>query len=259
MKILKLAIRSILNFRTYSSINLLGLALSLACVIIISRYVYGELTVDRFNKHLDRVFVTKQEYSAIPGESGFSGIYNPRKLPSFIDLTEHPGVEKFTHYALFDNDEIEVDDRKYDAALIAADSNFLKITGYPVIAGVDNLAEPYTVLITKNFAQKVFGNDDPIGKTFRHSNGRILTVTGIIGKTSTKTTLLFDLIVSYKLTELSSRRPNTFVLLYPGVDYRTVNKQYESFFEQWEQQVRYQLFPLSKVYLDKSVSCHFST
>jgi len=55
---IRLAIRSILSFRMYSGVNLLGLALSLACVITIFRYVYGEITVDRFNDNLDRMYVT---------------------------------------------------------------------------------------------------------------------------------------------------------------------------------------------------------
>lgn len=46
MKIILLALRSLIRFRLYSAINIMGLALSLACVIIISRYVYSELTTD---------------------------------------------------------------------------------------------------------------------------------------------------------------------------------------------------------------------
>ena len=49
MKIILLAIRSLMRFRLYTVINVLGLALSLACVIIISRYVYSEATTDHFN------------------------------------------------------------------------------------------------------------------------------------------------------------------------------------------------------------------
>jgi len=237
----------------YSLVNIIGLALSLACVITIFRYLHGEMTVDRFNNKLDRMYVTTVEISTTPGEVRFSGIFNPGRNTSFVDLTEHPGVEKFSHFALFENDEIEVDERKYDAIILVADSNFLNVTGYPVISGVDKLSEPNTVMITKKYAHKLFGNENPVGKTFRHSYGKILTITGVIGQIPTKSTLAYDMIVSYKLTELNSLRPNTFVLLYPGVDYQTVNKQYESFFEIRNRQMRYQLFPFSKVYFDKSV------
>ena len=257
MKIIKLAIRSILNFRMYSGVNLLGLALSLACVIVIFRYVYGEFTVDRFNKKLNRIYVTTQEQSTKPGEAVFREISNRNREQTFVDLTEHPGVEKCSHFVLFKNDEIDWNDQRYYATVLIADSNFLKITDYPVIAGSDRLSEPNCAMITKSIAKKIFGNQDPVGQTFRHTTGQIITVTGIIGQTSTKTTLPFDIIVSANISNFLRQwtTPQTFVLLYPNVDYRTVNKQYEAFFDmpRWGYQIRHQLFPLSKVYFDKSI------
>jgi len=256
MKIIKLAINSILHFRIYSGINVLGMALSLACVVTIFRYVYGEYTVDRFNKNLDRIFVTTIEDGTNPGRTGFSGINNPNREKTFVDLTEHSGVEKYAHFRWFENDEIDFDNQKYNSTILVADSNFLKITDYPVIVGIERLIDPNSALITKSFAQKLFGNQDPVGKTFRHSTGEILTITGVIGETSTKATLAFDIIVSYHLSNSWSRMSQTFVLLYPGVEYRTINKQYEDFFEMplWQQNMRYQLFPLSEVYFDKSIA-----
>ena len=100
MKFIKLALNSILRFRTYSGINVLGMALSLACVIIIFRYVHGEYTVDRFDKNLDRIYLTTQEYSTNPGVVHFSGISNPNRETTFVDLTEHSGVEKYSHFGI---------------------------------------------------------------------------------------------------------------------------------------------------------------
>jgi len=255
MKIIKLAIRSILHFKTYSGINILGMALSLACVITIFRYVYGEFTVDRFNKNLDRIFVTTRE-AGTTGVVSFLEISNPN-----VDLIKHPSVENYSHFIVYNDDEIDWDNRKYNATVLVADSNFLKITDYPVISGVANLSEPNSALITKRFAQKLFGNQNPVGQTFRHSNGKLLTITGIIGQTSTKATLSFDIVVSRYLTNNWNLISQTFVLLYPGTDYRTINKQYEMFFEQpyWKNQLRYQLFPLSKVYFDRSIDNSNST
>ena len=258
MKIIKLAIRSILRFRMYSGINVLGMALSLACVITIFRYVYGEFTVDRFNKNLDRVFVTTQENSRNPGDVRFSWIRNMNRTPTFVDLLEHPGVERFSHIVLFKDDEINLDNRKYNATVLVADSNFLKIMDYHIVSGIENMSEPNNALVTKNFAQKVFGNENPVGQTFLHSTGEIITITGIIGQTSTKSTFSFDVVVSYYSNLRSYRSPQTLVLLHPNVDYRTINKQYEAFFDMpsWNEteQIRFQLFPLSKVYFDKSIS-----
>ena len=188
MKTIQLALRSILHFRMYSSINLLGMALSLACVITIFRYVYGELTVDRFNEKIDRIFVTTQERSTNPGFVSFSGIASPNLQRTFVDLVKHPGVENCSHVLLYENEEIDIDNRKYNATALVADSNFMKIFDYPVISGIEKLSGN-NALITKSFAQKNFGDQNPVGKSLRHSNGEILTITGIIGQTSTKSTL----------------------------------------------------------------------
>jgi len=256
MKVIKLAIRSILHFRMYSGINVLGLALSLACVITIFRYANGEFTVDHFNKKLNRIYVVTNEYSSNSGGITFSGISNPNNEKTFVNLAEHPGVEKHSQFVLPDNEEIDLDNQKYNAKVLAADSIFLKIIDYPVIMGVDKLSEPNSALITQDFARKIFGNQDPVGKTFQYRNGEILTITGVIGQTTTKSTLSFDVVVSFHLLgQYWERVPQSFVLLYPGANYREINKQYESFFEMplWNYQMRYQLYPLSKVYLDKSI------
>ena len=255
MKIIKLAIRSILSFRTYSGINLLGLALSLACVITIFRYVYGELTVDRFNKNLDRIYLTTAEMRSRPGEALFSGVITLRGTQPIANPSEHPGVEMVSHFTRFDIDEIDVDDRKYNAIIVASDSNFLKLTGFPLALGTGKLTELNSALITQAFAKKLFGNENPIGKSFRHSTGALLTITGVVRQTATKSTLSFDLVMSSDFSFSSMPSPNTLVMLYPGVDYRTINKQYEDFIESpyWGQHIRYHLFPLSKVYFDKSI------
>ena len=259
MKIIRLAIRSILNFRTYSSINILGMALALACVVTIFRYVYGEMNVDRFNKKIDRIFVSTFERSTSPGEVRFSGIFNSNQETAFVDLTEHSGVEKFSHFIWFESDEIDVDDRKFNATILMADSNFLKITDYPVMLGIERLYQPNSALVTHSFAQKLFGKENPVGKTFRHSTGEILTITGVIGQIPTKSTLSFDVIVSYDLWEMLmqwSTPQQTLVMLYPGVDYRAVNKHYEEFYEMggWQPQFqRHQLFPLSDLYFEKNI------
>ena len=64
MKIILLAIRSLMRFRLYTVINVLGLALSLACVIIISRYVYSEATTDHFNTNHERIYLSVRQWES---------------------------------------------------------------------------------------------------------------------------------------------------------------------------------------------------
>jgi ABC-type antimicrobial peptide transport system permease subunit len=224
----------------------LGLALSLTCVITIFRYVYGEFTVDRHNKKLDRIYLIAAESTDIPGKISFRGLYSENSL----DIVKHPGVEKTSNFIRIDNDNIEVDGRSYNTLVLKADSNFFQIIDYPVASGTYHLTNPKSALITFSFAKKIFGNQNPVGETFRYSNGDMLTITSVIGETSTKSTLTFDLIVSYHLQDPMDgmRTTRSFVLLYPDIDYRTINKQHETFVQRGAYSEQYQLFPLSKVY-----------
>ena len=246
MKIIKLVFRSVLSFRMYSIVNVIGLALGLVCVITIFRYVYGEFTVDGHNKKLNRIFITASETSILPGELRFHGIYSR----NMFDIIDNSGIEKTSIFIRVDNDNIEVEDRIHKTTVLKADSNFFKLLDFPVISGIENLTHPQSALITQSFAKKIFGNQNPVGKTFRYSSNDILTITGVIGQTSTKSTLSFDLIISYHLHDPVDgiRTTHTFVLLHPRIDYRTINKQHDTFVQRGDYTERYQLFPLSKVY-----------
>lgn len=256
MKIIQLAIRSILHFRSYTLINILGLALSLACVIVIFRYVYGEFTVGHFNQKIDRLYVTIQENTSFPGKLAFFGISNPNNEKTFVDLRSDPGVEIYSDFCLLDEEEeISIEDKKYNAVILAADSNFFKISNYDIVEGIVNTAEPKTALLTKKYALKLFGKENPIGKTIRYSNGELLTITGIIGEASSKDLLHFDMVISYHLSEHWSKRSGNLILLHPNTDYKSINKKYENFFEMslWGYSERYQLYPYKDIYFSKNI------
>jgi hypothetical protein len=105
--------------------------------------------------------------------------------------------------------------------MLAIDTAFLQILDYPVTTGVANITRPDDAFLTETFAAKIFGNEDPLGKTLSCPGvNRILTVVGIIRMPTSKSLLSFDM-----------------VLLYPEVDYREINRQKSKFSE------HYQLFP----------------
>ena len=258
MKNFRLALRSLVHFKGYTAINLLGLALCLACVIVISRYVYGELSVDRFNRELDRIYVTTQENSMNSGVVSYGGFENSGRDKYSIDLRRDPAVERSSNFILFPDEQVTWDNRLFTTDLLVADTSFLQILDYPVIHGEPGLDRPENALITEEYAQKIFGSADPLGKKLRYeSSGKELTVTGVIGKTSAKSSLRFDLLIPISHTKYWSRRQNTLVLLYPDQDYRAFNRKYEDFVEtggRMSYQERLQLFPLKRAYLDRSVT-----
>ncbi|MDR1919796.1 MAG: ABC transporter permease, partial [Tannerellaceae bacterium] len=256
MKFILLALRSLRHFRAYSALNVLGLTLSLVCVIVIFRYVHGELTVDHFNSHLERMFVTYEEESNRPGMLRFSGVFNPNNESNFVDLSKHPGVELHALFFTMDDGELVYRERKYNAKVLVTDTYFMQILDYPVVEGTRNIVQPEDVLVTKAFAEKIFGEESPIGKTIRYvSLDKELRIIGVIGQPATKSTLSFDLVLSVQLYPRPIKMPQSLLLLYPGVNYQDINAQYNSFMEMkvWGYGIRYQLFPYKDVYFESSI------
>ncbi|MDR0726115.1 MAG: ABC transporter permease, partial [Prevotellaceae bacterium] len=246
---LKLSLRTLVHYRLYSTINLLGLALSLTCAVIIARYVYSELTVDGFNTKKDRIFVATQEISNSPGRWEFAG------FPGERNHFNHSGVEKYTSF-VFTRDDIVVENTSYHAELFMTDSVFLQIFDYVVSTGATNIRRPEDAFLTETFAAKIFGKENPVGKTFLYPTfGKMLTVAGIIRTPPGKSMLSFDILTN-KLLEPGSFSSQSLILLSPNVDYRDINRQYDKPVAKTPAgyEIRYRIFPYKDIYFDKSVS-----
>jgi ABC-type antimicrobial peptide transport system permease subunit len=233
--------------------------MSLTCVIIISRYVYNELTVDSFNSRLDRIFVTTNEDSNKPGSLRFTGIFNPNNETAFKDLSEHSGVEKHALFRRVPGAEIGIGDRTYTPGVLAVDSAFLQILDYRIVAGAANVVRPEDAFITEEYARKVFGDKNPVGEKLGYKAvNKEMTVVGVIGTPPTKSSVSFDILLSAGLMPRWSYMPQSLILLYPGADYEAINRRYGDFMEMkaWDYGVRYQLFPYRDVYFEENVTSY---
>ena len=256
MKILLLAIRSLSRFRLYTAINIIGLAMSLACVIILCRYIHREITTDHFIKDLDRVY-----YTVLDRNNDRHPFIASRTDESLPDLQTDAAVEISTTYIGIDQDQINYDNQKFNTRLLAVDSNYLKIITYPILRAnhIPLLTQPNEAVLTREFAQKVFGNTDPIGQTLVHSSGSIAIVTGILAPPETQVSYPFDLLVSKGLQENWMKVSTQLVRLKPNTDPDAINKRLDRYTEahSWGTLIRMQLFPIKKFYFDKQVRCYY--
>ena len=113
MKIILLAIRSLMRFRLYTVINVLGLALSLACVIIISRYVYSEATTEHFNTHHERIYLSVRQWESGERIPLLFTTDNVVLKKNYINPLDIPEIEKRTSFVSLSNVEIQVDENKF--------------------------------------------------------------------------------------------------------------------------------------------------
>lgn len=254
MKNILLAIRMLLRFRVYTLINLFGLILSLTCALIIARYIHQEYTVDHYCPELDRTFLMTIVKEG--DKPSLSGATDKNYDPNFIDPLNNPSVDRISNFIVFEEDFVMVDNKQFVARTIAADSSFLQLLPHPIISGQQTIKSTTDAIITKEMAQKLFGDEEPLGKIITFSTNVMLTVVGVIDNASTKSSIQFDLITSIDQQKYWTRVNYQLVQLHRKEDISAFNKKNEKPMKlrsYLDVPVYYQLWPLKEFYLDTEV------
>ena len=193
----KIAIRNLLKQKTYSFINVSGLALGIATCMIIFLYLKTELSYDQFNEHKDRIFRLERQYLRPNGE--VKGSYNTL-APSFTILLEKdfPEIEHIVRI-YHRQTRVKCDNKSFvENNLFFAEEDIFEVFTLPMIKGdsATALANPFSVVLSQSTAYKYFGNEDPIGKNLEFLYN-VYEVTGIIEDTQEYSHVHFDIIPSY--------------------------------------------------------------
>lgn len=199
---LKITFRNIRRQKIYSFINIAGLAVGLACFVLIMLFVKYELSYDRYHKNSSDIYriVVREPGDVYQGTDWYNLTQWPLKN---VIVDEVPGVLNGTRISrstciLQYKDKIF---REEDVFL--ADPEFLEIFTFPLLSGDSKTAlnEPFSILISKNKVNKYFGNEDPIGKYIsiknKASEKRDYIVTGILEDIPGNSHFKFDFLISY--------------------------------------------------------------
>ena len=265
---LTVAIRNLMRHKLYTSINVLGLAIGLACGILILLYIQQEFAADRFHTLGDRIYKVIREQRGSTQTtygSGTSGALGPVLEETF------PEVET-TVRIWWGGVSAQYGERKGRYSFALTDDNFLDVFDFPLIKGDLETAFrlPYSVVITDDMAQHLFGDTDPMGQTFSIDDNSFpgeYTVTGIVKAPHLSPELYFQILSTtippVEETQrawamwrpLQSWRPvNTFVLLKAGQNAETLQAKMQSLIKQYmgdevAEKNAYHLQPLHRVYL----------
>lgn len=253
MKTLLLSIRSLMRFRFYTCINILGLALSLACVIIICRYVHLENTIDNYGDRTERICMTVREDKVFANQNFVMGQWNPAEQPDFPNPLNDPSVACSSNFYWFNKDNIQANGKDYYAGVIVADSNFLKILDLPMLYGnSQSIAQnPQNIILTEPFARKIFGTVNVVGKELTYVTGHTLTVSGVIRSLPFKSSFHFDAVLSDKLQEVWQGALNQcLVLLHPNTDIKELNARHQNYVyvNMWQGEGRFQFKSMQDIY-----------
>ena len=247
MKTIKYAIRFLVRSKSYTLINLLGLAFSLACCIILMRYIHRELTVDTHCVDREKVYMTKVSMEGSEHVAGISGYsYDP------IELDENQ-IEIKSHFTSLEEDFLLVNGYRFPSRTIVTDSAFFQLFHYPLLQGKVSLDKPTSVLLMKEFAQKLFGKTNPIGKTIQHSNGKELIIEGVLDQPSCKSSIQFDMVLSRHLSTRWDRMAIDLYRFLPSTEIEIMNEigskpRYINN-PQWDtRQITFSFVPLQEAY-----------
>ncbi len=191
----KIAIRNLLKYKTYSFINIAGLAIGIAIVLLILLLVRDEISYDRYHENKDRIYrlITK-----VPG-AAYEAI---AKVPGPWGVATHsevPEVEKMTRFVFFNQTLVSRGDiRDYEDGGLFADSTVFEIFSFALLKGDPKtaLTRPNAIVLTEGLARKYFGDAEPLGQSLLFDNETEYLVTGVMRNVPHYSHFTFSFLVS---------------------------------------------------------------
>lgn len=192
----KVAVRNILKHKFYSAINVLGMTIGVTACILIVLYVVDELSYDRFHEKSDRMYQV-----GLHGKIGGQEVRTANTCPPLwrAMADEIPDVEATTRIAEFWGSVVKYGDQAFNEDRVYyADSNFFNFFTFDLLEGDPRtaLAEPQSVVLTRDMATKYFGNEDPMGKLMIIGDTVTYKVTGIAENPPGNSHFRFNMLVS---------------------------------------------------------------
>lgn len=192
-----------LNNKIYSALNIVGLATGMAVALLIGLWVFNQYSYDRFLPGYQRAYAVKVNYT-----SQHDGIHTQGTVPiplSDVLRNTIPGIKYVAETDMddFPYRDMQVGDKKLLVAGGTVAPDFLKIFQYPLIKGNINsvLSDPYSIVLDESTAKSIFGNDDPVNKTFRLDNEHEVKVTGVMKDFPSNASMQFHFLVPFSYAE----------------------------------------------------------
>jgi len=225
-------LRNLRKNRTYSFLNIFGLAIGIACAGLIFLWVEDEVKFDGNNFKRDRVYLAKvnaQEDAGVFTHSSTPG-------PLAAVLAEMRGVEATCRTSEASAPMFRVEDRTINAIGLYAEPSIFNLFTLPFVQGNarNAMTQLHSLVITESMAKKIFGSErNVIGKTVRMDEKQDYVITGVIKDLPENSTLQFEWLapfeIFYNLSDHFHKWNNfgltTYVELKPGVDVTSINKQ----------------------------------
>ena len=247
----KIAWRNLLKNKTFSVINIAGLASGIACFILIALYVANELSYDRYNEKANRIYRVNSDLRFGGNDLHLAVTSDPMGATLKKD---YPQVEEYVRFYNSDGYRMVKKGNEYihEDNVCHADSTLFDVFTLPLIAGDPKkaLTEPKTVVITESIAKKYFGTTEVIGKNIEtdEKKSTLYKITAVIKDIPGNSHFKFDFIfsmhnVDYQFGNYLSNNFQTYILLKPGTNYKAFEKNFKQVIDKY-------ILPQAKQYMN---------
>lgn len=230
---IKQAVRHLIINKKYSIINVTGLSIGFTVVILIGLFVSRELSYDNFHKQAENIYhfeiTTLNENNEIEHNRHISIEY-AKQINDEIPEIERMALLNFKHLIQTNGLRLSYKKDKYMISNLAfCDSAFSEVFDFETIKGNIKHASsaPGSIILTESLSNKIFGEDDPIGKVI-HTQHASLTVNALIKDPPDNSTIQFSGLISYKSAKMVLNREitdfsnKTFILLNKNAELKDV-------------------------------------
>jgi len=267
---LTIALRNLRRYKVISFINIAGLAIGLAVFMLIALYIQYEFSFDKFHENGDRICRVEQILDHNTYKEASAGCPAALSKTLMADFPEFGAVSRVIPGGNF---ILTVsDNQKIRQRVFYADSAFFTIFSFPGIKGdlTAALDAPYSVVLTQAVAEKVFGEQDPLGKTIRFDDDQDYKVTGVVQDVPHNSHFTFDLLIS-SVSITAGRERDLFeawhdnwvplyVLLHPEQPWQKASEKIQFALKKYQgEESRHELYlrPLSRIHLYANVKHEF--
>ena len=200
---LKIAYRNFVRNKVYSTINVLGLALSMFCAMLVILWINDELNYESFWPNSERIYRLAQAPKFNDG-TVFRVAASPAPMPELLK-EQLPGIAEYTRFRpIPDKVLIQYDDARFYEDVTYVDSTFFNVFQLPFLAGnpTNALFDPNSVVITARMAEKYFGDhwqrEGVLGKTLAVDNDHNFAISGVIADLPSTTHFKFDILLPFR-------------------------------------------------------------
>ncbi len=198
--LLRLTLRTLWKSRLYSAINIAGLAIGIACSVLIILWVQDEMSYDRFLPKVDHL----QQVHVNAEFDGKINTWSSVPLPTYEAMkTAHHNIINSTVTGWGSEHLLTVGETRLLRDGLFVSEEFLDMFDYPLKVGDPSsvLDDPPSIVLSESMAQALFKDEDPMGQTVRIDDQHDLKVTGILQDLPDNSTLEFEYLMTWKFRE----------------------------------------------------------